>query len=95
MIILKPGKCIKMHLKNYLISVTNSFKNQEMCNKAADNYPHALEFVSDCYMCDRVIKLYDKVVNTHSSAIEFVPECCKAQKKCDNDLNESFLAYIF
>ena len=47
-----------MHLKNYLISVTNSFKNQEMCNKAADNYPHALEFVHDYYMtqemCDKV-----------------------------------------
>ena len=29
-----------------------------MCNKAADNYPHALEFVHDYYMtqemCDKV-----------------------------------------
>ena len=25
-------------------------KNQEMCNKAIENYPHALEFVRKC--CD-------------------------------------------
>ena len=29
-----------------------------MCNKAVDNYPHALELVADCYMtqetCDKV-----------------------------------------
>ena len=26
----------------------NCSKNKEMCNKAVDNYPHALEFVSEC-----------------------------------------------
>ena len=25
--------------------VPDCYKNQEMCNKAVDNYPHALEFV--------------------------------------------------
>ena len=28
-----------------LNSVTECYKNQEMCNKAVENYPHALEFV--------------------------------------------------
>ena len=28
-----------------------------MCNKAVDNYPHALEFVSECYKSQCVIKL--------------------------------------
>ena len=28
-----------------LESVSDCYKNQEMCNKAVSNYPHALEFV--------------------------------------------------
>ena len=40
---------------------------KEMCNKAVDNYSHALKFVPDCYMTE---KMYDKAVNTHSSTIE-------------------------
>ena len=29
--------------------VPDCFKNQEMYNKALENYPHALEFVTECY----------------------------------------------
>ena len=29
--------------------VPDCYKYQKMCNKALDNYPHALRFVSDCY----------------------------------------------
>ena len=43
-----------------------------MCNKAVDNYLHVLELVADCYMTQETC---DKVANTHSSTIEFVPEC--------------------
>ena len=32
-----------------LKSVPDWYKNQEMCNKAVDNYPHALDFVPECY----------------------------------------------
>ena len=39
-----------------------------MCNKAVDNYSHALEFVPECYktqkMCDKAIKyssFYNKI----------------------------------
>ena len=40
-----------------LKSVSDYYKNQEICNKAVNNYPHALEFVPECYktqnMCDK------------------------------------------
>ena len=42
-----------------------------MCRKAVDNYPHALEFVPECY---KTQKMYDKAVNTYASSIKFVPE---------------------
>ena len=43
--------CDKAILENggTLKSVRHCCKNQEMCNKAVDNYPHALEFVPECY----------------------------------------------
>ena len=55
-----------------------------MCNKAVDNYPHALEFVSECY---KTQKMCDKAVNTYSSVIKFVLECFVTQKKCDKVVN--------
>ena len=33
-----------------LNSVPDAYKNQEICNKSVDNYPNALEFVSECFM---------------------------------------------
>ena len=33
-----------------LKSIPDCYKNQEMCNKAVDNYPRALEFLPDCKM---------------------------------------------
>ena len=35
-----------------LKSVLDFYENQKICNKTANNYPHALEFVPEC-----VIKL--------------------------------------
>ena len=32
-----------------LKSVPNCYKVLEVSNKAVDNYPHALEFVPECY----------------------------------------------
>ena len=41
-----------------LKSLPNCRENKEMCNEAVDNYPHALEFVPDCYITQKpVIKL--------------------------------------
>ena len=59
-----------------------------MCNKAVDKYPHALKFVSECYMILK--KMFDKVNDTVKLSIcyisiklliKFVPECYKTQKK--------------
>ena len=44
-----------------------------MCNKAIDNYPHALEFVPECYQTQK--KTCDSAVNTYPFTIKFVPEC--------------------
>ena len=35
-------------------SVPDSHKNNETRNKAVDNYPHALEFVPECFMTQRM-----------------------------------------
>ena len=42
--------CNKAVLENggILKSVPGSYKNQEMCNKTVDNYPHASELVPEC-----------------------------------------------
>ena len=44
--------CGKAILENggTLESAPDCQKNQEMYDKAVDNYPHPLKFVSDCYM---------------------------------------------
>ena len=43
--------CYKAIVENVgtLNSLTVCCKNQEVCNKAVDNYPHALEFVPEYY----------------------------------------------
>ena len=43
--------CVKSNLENggTLKSVPDCYKSQEMCNKAVDNYPHALELVPKSY----------------------------------------------
>ena len=38
-----------------------------MCNKAVDNYPHALEFVPECYTTQ---KICDKAFNTYPSVLK-------------------------
>ena len=62
-----------------------------MCNKGADNYPDALEFVPECYKSQNMC---DKAVNTYSSTIKFVPECCMTQGKCNKTVNRCFLYSI-
>ena len=63
-----------------------------MCDKAVDNYPHALKFVSECYITQ---KMCDKAVNTYHSTLQFVPECYKTQEMCDKAVNRCFLAFIY
>ena len=52
--VLENGRTLK--------SVPDSRKNQQMCYKAVDNYPHGLGFVSDCYktkeVCDKAVNFF-------------------------------------
>ena len=54
-----------------------------MCNKAVDNYPHALEFVSECF---KTQKMCDIAVDTHCPTIKFSPECCVIDQFIDTFL---------
>ena len=40
--------------------VPDSYRNQEMCNEAVENYPHGLELVPKCFMTQ---KMRDKAVD--------------------------------
>ena len=57
-----------------------------MCDKAVDNYSHALVFLPNCYKSQ---KISNKAVGIYPSAIQFVLEClldarnvCKAADTC-------------
>ena len=54
--------CGKAILENggTLTSVPDCYRNQEMCNKIVDNYPHPLGFVPECLMTQDIC---DKAVN--------------------------------
>ena len=67
------------------MQLKNSFcnKNQQMYDKAGDNYPHELKFVSDCYMTQ---EMCDKAVNKCHSTIQWVPDNYKAQETCGKDV---------
>ena len=47
-------------------------KKSRNVNRAVENYPHALEFVPECY---KTQKVWDKAVDTYPSTIKFVSEC--------------------
>ena len=84
---------IKLFFKNggTLKSVPDCYKNQQLCDKAVENYPHALEFVPECYKSQ---KLCNRAVYTHRSTIQFVPECYKTQEICYKAVHRCFLYLI-
>ena len=49
--------CDKAILENggTLKPVSDCYKNQKMCNKVVDNYPHALDFVPECYTTQKLL----------------------------------------
>ena len=80
-----------------LKSVPDFYKNQEMCNKAINNYPHALELVPECYKPPpppQKKKIRDNSVDTYPSTIKFASECFMAQEVCDKAVNRCFLYFI-
>ena len=74
-----------------LKSVSDCYKNQEICNKAVDYYPHALQFVHECYESQ---KMCDKAVDTHPFTIKYVPECYKTQEMYYKAVYKCFLYLI-
>ena len=74
-----------------LKSFSDCYKNQEMCNKAADDYPHVLEFVPERFMTP---EMCDKAVDTYPSTIKFAPDCHKTQDMCNKAVNSCFLDFI-
>ena len=58
---------------------------------AFDNYPHALEFVPECY---KTKKTRDKTVDAYPSTTQFPPEFYKTQKMCDKAAQRRFLYLI-
>ena len=51
-----------------------------MFTESVNKYPHALEFIPECYKTERMC---NKAVNTHPSAIKYIPKCYKAQGVCN------------
>ena len=62
-----------------------------MCDKAVENYSHALEFVPEC---DKTKKMCDKAVDPYPSTIQFVLECYKTQEMCHRAVHGCFFVFI-
>ena len=60
----------------------------EVCDKAVDSYPHALEFIPKCY---NTHKMCDKAVDTLPSTRKYVFECYKTQEICYKAVHRCFL----
>lgn len=58
--------------------VKNYFKT--CAKKVIDFYPHALEYVPDCYMSKEICS---KAVNTYPFALRHGSSCYKIQKMCE------------
>ena len=74
--------------KKYLLG--DCYKSQEICNKAVENYSHALEYVPQCFMTENVC---DKAVDLYPSTIKFVPECFMIQEMCDEAVNKCIFVF--
>ena len=61
-----------------------------MCNKAIENYPHALEYVSECY---KTQKMCDKADDIFHSTIRFVAECYKTNEICHRAVHRCFFVF--
>ena len=68
------NKCVIKRLQKML----EHYKHQEMCNKAVNNYPHALGFVAEC--C-KTQKMCDKADHTHSPTLNMFLNALSL-KKC-------------
>ena len=70
-----------------LKSVPDYYKNQQMCNKAAGNYPFALKFVVKCYKTQKK-KICDKAIDTYPSKTEYISVRFKTREMCDKAVHK-------
>ena len=64
-----------------------------MCNKAVDDYAHALEFVPDQY---KTQEMCIKAVDHYPSTIKYFPDQYKTQEMCIRAVNTcSFFFILF
>ena len=61
-----------------------------MCNKAVENYPHALEF--EYY---KTQKMCGKPVDAYPSTIKFVPECYKTKDICHRVVHRRLFVWCY
>ena len=71
--------CYKTILRNceMLMFIPDCYNDQNIYNKAIDNYPHALRSINDCY---KTPKMCDKPDSTYPFKIQFAPDRSKTQK---------------
>ena len=62
-----------------------------MCHKTVNNYPHTLEFFSECY---KTHKMCDKAVDNHLSTAKYVPDPHRTEEMCYKAVNRYFLYLI-
>ena len=67
-----------------LMFIPHCYKNHNMCNKAADNYSHALGSVPNRY---KTQKTCNENVRASLSAIQFVSDRFITQEKYDKAIN--------
>ena len=48
------NKAILENGRNSRKVVPDCYKNQEICNQVVDNYSHALEFLTECFMTQKM-----------------------------------------
>ena len=63
------------------------YKDQKRCDKAVDNYSHALKTAPDCFK--------PQAVGTHPSAIQFVSEDGKTQETFDKVVDTCPFVFTF
>ena len=70
--------------KKWNIKVYFFYKNQKICNKAIDNYSHALEFILNYY---KTQQMCNKAIDNYTHALEIVPDCFKTQNICNKAID--------
>ena len=68
-----------------LKSLSDCNKNQELCDKAIDNYSHALEFVLECY---KTQEMCDKAFNKRNFVFDSAPDQFKTKTMRDKIISD-------